>query len=285
MKTPASTAPQIPHQSPLGAPPAPGMPLDTRLRTALQSGETLHGIFCGLPLPALIEMSAFAGFDFVVIDNEHGMAGFETTEHLLRAARASGIAPIVRCFEADIPRVLDAGASGVQIPMVQSPEQAQRLVHSVRYPQSGAMPGQLGMRGSAFSTRAAGYGAFGGPGHTARSNASVACIAMIETPQAVACAGEIAAVPGIDAVFIGPNDLAHTMGHENRWQEEPVQKAIERAVRAISDAGKCPGVLALDAAQQARYAEWGARYFATVASSVIFKALQEAAGQRADIKY
>lgn len=285
MKTPASTAPNIPHPSPLGELPAPGMPLDTRLRTALQSGQRLHGIFCGLPLPALIEMSAFAGFDFVVIDNEHGMAGFETTEHLLRAARASGIAPIVRCFEADIPRVLDAGASGVQIPMVQSPEQAQRLVQSVRYPQPGGVPGQSGMRGSAFSTRAAGYGAFGGPGHTSRSNASVACIAMIETPQAVACAGEIAAVPGIDAVFIGPNDLAHTMGHENRWQEEPVQKAIERAVRAISDAGKCPGVLALDAAQQARYAEWGARYFATVASSVIFKALQEAAGQRADIKY
>jgi 4-hydroxy-2-oxoheptanedioate aldolase len=285
MKTPTSTAPNTPHEGPLGEPPLPGMPLDTRLRTALQSGQSLHGIFCGLPLPALIEMSAFAGFDFVVIDNEHGMAGFETTEHLLRAARASGIAPIVRCFEADIPRVLDAGASGIQIPMVQSPEQAQRLVHSVRYPQPDAMPGQFGMRGSAFSTRAAGYGAFGGPGHTARSNASVACIAMIETPQAVACAGEIAAVPGIDAVFIGPNDLAHTMGHENRWQEEPVQKAIERAVRAISDAGKCPGVLALDAAQQTRYAEWGARYFATVASSVIFKALQEAAGQRADIKY
>lgn len=241
MKTPASTAPQIPHQSPLGAPPAPGMPLDTRLRTALQSGQTLHGIFCGLPLPALIEMSAFAGFDFVVIDNEHGMAGFETTEHLLRAARASGIAPIVRCFEADIPRVLDAGASGVQIPMVQSPEQAQRLVHSVRYPQPGAMPGQLGMRGSAFSTRAAGYGAFGGPGHTARSNASVACIAMIETPQAVACAGEIAAIPGIDAVFIGPTIwptpwAMKIAGKKNRFKKPSKEPFAPSAMQANAPA-------------------------------------------------
>ena len=284
-QTSSNAAPVQALKSPLGAPLAPGLPLDTRLRSALQSMQTVHGIFCGLPVPALIEMVAFAGFDFVVIDNEHGMAGFETTEHMLRAARASGIAPIVRCFEADIPRVLDAGASGIQVPMVQNPEQAARLVQSLRYPQPGASAGQSGMRGSAFSTRAAGYGAFGGPAHTARSNASIACIAMIETPQAVACAGEIAAVPGIDAVFIGPNDLAHTMGHENRWHEAPVQKAIERAVRAISDAGKCPGVLALDATQQARYAGWGARYFATVASSVIFKALQEAAGQRADIQY
>ncbi|MFM2035577.1 MAG: hypothetical protein RL459_842, partial [Pseudomonadota bacterium] len=63
--------------------PPPGLPIDLRLRPALQSGMPLHGMFCGLPLPALVEMAAFAGFDFVVIDNEHGMASFETTEHML----------------------------------------------------------------------------------------------------------------------------------------------------------------------------------------------------------
>ncbi len=78
-----------PSTSPLGPPPAPGLPLDTRLGPALRSPASLHGLFCGLPLPALVEMAAFAGFDFVVIDNEHGPAGFETTEHMLRAARAS----------------------------------------------------------------------------------------------------------------------------------------------------------------------------------------------------
>ena len=256
--------------------PAPGLPLDTRMRAALQSGQICRGIFCGLPLPALIEMSAFAGFDFVIIDNEHGMAGFETTEHLLRAARASGIVPIVRCFEDDIARNLDAGASGIQVPMVQTPEQAHRLVQRIRYPRPAGQSGLRGLRGSAFSTRAAGYGAFGGPGHTDRSNESIAFVAMIETPEAVERAGEIAAVEGVDAVFIGPNDLAHTMGHENRWQEEPVQRAIERAVRSVADQGKCPGVLALDAEAQKRYADWGARYLATVASSVIMKALQDA---------
>ena len=82
----------------LPAAPLPGLPLDTRLRPALHSGGHLQGLFCGLTLPALVEMAAFARFDFVVIDNEHGLAGFETTEHMLRAARASGIMPIVRCF-------------------------------------------------------------------------------------------------------------------------------------------------------------------------------------------
>ena len=274
-----STRPTLPP------PPAPGMPLDTRLRPALQAGVPLHGMFCGLPLPALVEMAAFAGFDFVVIDNEHGMASFETTEHLLRAARASGIMPIVRCFEADIARVLDAGASGIKVPMVQSPEQAERIAQRMRYPRPPGQSGLAGQRGSAFSTRAAGYGVFGGPGHTDRSNQNLAFIPMLETPQAIDAAAEIASVEGVDAVFIGPNDLAHAMGHENRIQDAPVQRAIERAVRAIVGAGKCAGVLALDAASHQRYDDWGARYVATGASSVIMKAFEQAAGARTEIRY
>ncbi len=271
--------------SPLGPPPAPGMPLDLRLRPALYGNQSLHGLFCGLPLPALVEMAAFAGFDFVVIDNEHGMAGFETTEHLLRAARASGIVPLVRCFEPDIPRILDAGASGVKVPMVQTPEQAERIAQRMRYPRPAAQPGLRGQRGSAFSTRAAGYGAFGGPAHTDRSNEGLCFVAMLETPEAVDAAAEIAAVDGVDAVFVGPNDLAHTMGHENRWQEAPVQRAIERAVRAVADAGKCAGVLTLDDTSRARYQDWGARYFANVASSLVMRAFEQAAGRAGQLRY
>ncbi len=278
----SSTVPPVPV---LGPPPAPGLPLDTRLRPALYRDVQVSGLFCGLPLPALVEMAAFAGFDFVVIDNEHGTAGLETTEHLLRAARASGIVPLVRCFEADIPRLLDAGASGIKVPMVQTPEQAERLAQRMRYPRPASQPGLRGLRGSAFSTRAAGYGAFGGPAHTDRSNEGLALVVMIETPEAVEAAAEIAAVEGVDAVFIGPNDLAHAMGHENRWQEAPVQRAIERAVRAVADAGKCPGVLTLDEASRQRYADWGARYFANVASSLVMRAFEQAAGRGGALRY
>lgn len=266
-------------------PPPPGLPLDVRLRPALRSEIHLQGLFCGLPLPSLVEMAAFAGFDFLIIDNEHGMASFETTEHMLRAARASGIMPIVRCFEADIPRVLDAGASGVKVPMVQTPEQAERIAKRVRYPRPAGQMGLSGLRGSAFSTRAAGYGAFGGTAHTDRSNESIAFIPMLETLSAIEAATEIASVEGVDAVFIGPNDLAHSMGYENRWQDPAVQGAIERGIRAIHEAGKCAGVLALDASSRERYASWGARYFANVASSLVMKAFEQAVGKDTQIRY
>jgi len=236
----------------------------------LREGRRLRGIFNGLPSPAIVEMCAYAGFDFVIIDNEHGSAGFGTTEHMLRAARASGIVPVVRCFEADLARVLDMGASAVQIPMVQDAAQARRLVEKLRYPPHG-------QRGSAFSTRAAGYGAFGGDGHTRRSNTGVALIPMIETPEAVAAAAEIAAVEGVDAVFIGPNDLSHAMGHGSDWKAAPVQAVIAAGLRAITGAGTCAGILALGPEDEERYAVLGARYFANVSTSLITRAFAQAA--------
>ncbi len=252
-------------------------PIDLRLRPALRSGRTLKGVFNGIASPAIVELAGYAGFDFIVLDNEHGSADLQTTEHQLRAARASRIMPVVRCFEHDIPRILDMGASGVQIPMVQNPEQAARLVARVRYPQPGALPGDSGERGSAFSTRAAGYGAFGGGAHSARSNAGVALIVMIETPEALVRAGEIAAVPGVDAVFIGPNDLAHAMGHGPDFRHAEVQALIAKALPAIAAAGACPGILALTADDRARYAALGARFMASVTTGIIWKAFQDAA--------
>ena len=252
-------------------------PLDERLRPALRSGRPLRGVFNGIASPSIVELAGYAGFDFIVLDNEHGSADLQTTEHQLRAARASGIMPVVRCFEHDVPRILDMGASGVQIPMVQTPEQAARLVARVRYPLPGAAAGDTGERGSAFSTRAAGYGAFGGAAHAARSNAAIALIVMVETPEALARAGEIAAVPGVDAVFIGPNDLAHAMGHGPNFHHPEVQALIAKALPAIAAAGCCPGILALSAEDRTRYAALGARYMASVTTGIIWKAFQEAA--------
>lgn len=250
-------------------------PIDDRLPALLRSGEPLRGIFTALPSPAIVEMCAYAGFTFAIIDNEHGAADFETTEHMLRAARATGIIPVVRCFLEDIPRILDMGASGVQVPMIDNADDARELVQRVRYP-------AVGRRGSAFSSRAAGYGAFPGAAHTARSNEGVALIAMIETPEGVSNAASIAAVDGIDAVFVGPNDLAHAMGYGNDWNAPPVAAAIEQTLRAIEGQGKCAGIIALSAEDERRYGAFGARYFATVATSVITRALRQAAQPERD---
>ena len=261
-------------------------PLDARLSSMLRGQQTLRGIFNGIPSPAIVEMCAYAGFDFVIIDNEHGTSGFETTENMLRAALASGMPAAVRCLEHDIARTLDAGAGALQIPMVSTAEHAARLVQMVKYPLASNASGVSGQRGSAFSTRAAGYGAFGGPEHTQASNEGIALIVMIETPEGVANAAAIAAVEGVDAVFIGPNDLAHSMGHENRWGEAPVQAAIQSAIAAIAATGKCAGILALSPEDEQRYGAWGARYFATVTTGLIMRAFKDAAqGGRAKLDY
>ena len=244
-------------------------PLDNRLPGMLRSGNRLRGIFNSLPSPAIVEMCGYAGFDFVILDNEHGSANLETTENMLRAARASGIAPVVRCLRHDIARILDMGASAVQIPMVDSAQEARDLVQQVRYP-------RIGRRGSAFSSRAAGYGAFPGIPHTQRSNDGIALIVMVETPEAVEQAAEIAAVDGVDAVFVGPNDLSHAMGFDNDWKAPAVEAQIERALRAVSGAGKCAGIIALTPEDEEKYGAWGARYFASVTTGLITRALQQA---------
>lgn len=247
-------------------------PLDTRLAGLLRGDRHLRGVFSGLPSPAIVEMCAYAGFEFIIIDNEHGCADLETTENMLRAARASGIIPVVRCLPEDLSRVLDMGAGAVQIPMVSTAEQARELAAQVRYP-------KVGRRGSAFSSRAAGYGAFGGAAHTTRSNEGIALIAMIETPEGVENAQAIAAVAGVDAVFVGPNDLAHAMGHDNNWASPPVEAAIEKALRAVAATGKCAGTVALTHEAEDKYAQWGARYFANVVTSIITQALRQAASR------
>jgi 4-hydroxy-2-oxoheptanedioate aldolase len=252
-------------------------PIDARLNQMIKSRTPMRGLFNGLGSPVLVEMTAFAGYDFTIIDNEHGSASLETTEHMLRAARATGMPALVRCLEHDIARTLDAGASGLQIPMVHSATHAREIVKKVRYPRATGFAGVTGDRGCAYSVRAAGFGAFGGIEHDVRSNQDVALVVMVESMQAVDAAAEIAAVDGVDAVFIGPNDLAHSMGFENRFYDPVVQAAIEKAVRAVASTGKCAGVLALNPDDEVRYASWGASYFANVITSVLTKALKDAA--------
>ena len=146
-------------------------PLDLSLREALYSSKRLRGVFNGLPSPAIVEMCAFAGFDFVVLDNEHGIADLQTTEHMLRAGRASGIPMAVRCLEQDIARTLDAGAAALKIPMVNSAAHAAALVQRIKYPLPPGQTGIAGQRGSAFSSRAA--RSRSSPGHSATSRSGL----------------------------------------------------------------------------------------------------------------
>ena len=243
--------------------------IDTRLPGLLREPRPLLGMFVGLPAPSLIEMCGHAGLDFVVIDNEHGPAGGETTEHMIRAARSAGIVPVVRTNESDILRVLDMGASAIQVPQVDSAEQAKRIVAAAKYPPAGS-------RGAAFSTRAAGYGFFGGPEHVADSNQGIAVIVMAETGVAMDNIDEIASVPGVDAVFFGPNDLSFSLGHPGQMQHPAVREAIEHGVARTLAAGIAPGVLAPGCEEFQRWAAKGARYLPMTITGVIGQALRKA---------
>ena len=112
---------------------------------------------------------------------------------------------------------------------------------------------------------------------------------MVETPEGVQNAEAIAAVDGVDAVFVGPNDLSHSMGFGSNWGAPEVQAAIEQAVRAVVAAGKCAGVLALTPEDETKYAAWGARYFASVTTGIFTRALKQAAqagrGDDGPVKY
>jgi 4-hydroxy-2-oxoheptanedioate aldolase len=246
--------------------------LDSRMPELLHGERPLLGIFTSLPSPALVEMAGHAGFDFVVIDNEHGPAAIETTEHMIRAARCAGVIPIVRVSGAnqqEILRTLDIGASGVQVPQVNTLEQARLVASAAKYPPRGS-------RGVAFGTRAAGYGFFGGSAYVQAANEQTVVITHIETAEAVGSLDAMLQVDGIDVFFIGPTDLSVSLGHPGNPTHPEVQATIADCIRRITAAGRAPGLMVTSADEFHHFAAIGARYITINISSTIVQALKGA---------
>lgn len=247
--------------------------IDTRLPELLRGNRPLAGMFVGFPSPALVEMCGYAGFDFVIIDNEHGPASIETVEHLIRAARCANTIPVVRCELPQVGRVLDAGASGVQVPAVNTADEARAIVAACKYP-------PLGERSAAFTTRAGGYTFHGGPAQVQRVNAGVAVILMIETREAYRNLDDILAVKGIDALFVGLSDLALSMGYPGDNMHPEVQEALAKIIEKSIAAGVAVGLLASSPKDFDRYARMGARYLPMTMATLVAGALREAVAMR-----
>src|SRR3954471_18506363 len=176
------------------------------LRRRLRQGPPLIGTFSIIAAPELIELAGLAGFDVVVLDMEHGAYEISNLGPHILAARAHGVAPVVRVRWSEpalIGAALDSGAAGVLVPHVQSARDAAAVVEAARFPPQGR-------RGAHPWVRAAGYAAT----HNWRTHANddVAGIAMVEGKEGVAAVDEILATPGLDAVFLGPVDLAASLG-------------------------------------------------------------------------
>jgi 4-hydroxy-2-oxoheptanedioate aldolase len=238
------------------------------VKEKLKTGQAVAGVFCNIPSPASVEMLGLMGYDFVIIDAEHGPMDVEACEHMVRAADASGIVPLVRVavnLPQNILRYLDAGALGVQIPMVNTREEAERVVASTKYPPQGR-------RGLA-ATRAAGYGAgIGLSEYVTVANEETLVIVQAETREALANLEEIASVDMVDMVFLGPTDLSAALGYPGQATHPEVLAAIEEAGKTILRAGKAAGTIARDLGAYTHWREQGFQYLCTGLTNLIAEA-------------
>lgn len=231
------------------------------LKEAMVPGARLTGIWLSLCSPAAVEIAAGAGADWLLIDMEHAPNELSLIADQLRAAKGAGprgTPAIIRPPSADrvmTKRLLDVGAQAIMFPMIETAEAAAEAVSWTRYPPEG-------VRGISATVRANDYGRRGD--YLDRVHDELCVIVQVETPAAVSRIAEIAAVPGVDAIFIGPGDLAASMGFAGRAGAPEVQAKIDEALAAIHAAGKAAGILAYGAEPAAAHFARGFEFVAAV---------------------
>ena len=234
--------------------PNPAFP--NRFRQQLLAGETLIGCWLSLGSPITTEVVGVAGFDWLLLDAEHAPNDVLSLIPQLMALKDSPSAPVVRPPWNDtvvIKRLLDAGFHNFLIPFVETADQARAAVAATRYPPQG-------VRGVSVSQRGNRYGAV--TDYFARINEQIAVIVQVESRAGVAAAAEIAAVDGVDGLFIGPSDLAAGYGQLGNPGHPEVQQAIAQVHAAAQAAGKATGILSPAEADARRYLQMGMRFVA-----------------------
>ncbi|HYO81106.1 MAG TPA: aldolase/citrate lyase family protein, partial [Bryobacteraceae bacterium] len=233
------------------------------LRRRLEAGEAVLGCFLSLGSAVTAEIMGTAGYDWALIDLEHGAGGEPEALSQMQALAAAGCAAVVRVEGGErqrTHRVLDFGAHGIMFPRVDTPEEAAQAVAAMRYPPTG-------VRGVAFSNRACLYGSNMRPYMDGSMN--LLTIVQIESPQAVANAHAIAAVDGVDVLFIGPSDLSHSMGGLGQFDRPDFIAAIRRTAEAAKAHGKHSGLLLPSPADYGRYYDQGYRFIASGSDAVL----------------
>ena len=213
-----------------------------RLRRKLEAGEPVIGMMVGFPSAWFVDMLALSGFDFVVIDAEHGSLSPGEAEIMIRAAEAGGISALVRVPNVahEILRFLDIGAVGVQVPHVESGAEARAAAAAVRYP-------PIGERGLATITRAAGYGVAGAArDYVELANRELLCLPMVETPLGVQNVDDIASTSGVDGIILGPGDLSSSMGHGGDRKHPAVVAACAHVIARAKAHGRWVSQAAYD---------------------------------------
>ncbi|MCV0426961.1 MAG: 2-keto-3-deoxy-L-rhamnonate aldolase [Roseibium sp.] len=242
----------------------------------LLEGRVQTGCWVGLADPYVAEITASAGFDWLLIDCEHAPNDLRSMMAQLKVIEASDSRPVVRLPIGEtwmIKQFLDAGAQSLLIPMVESKEQAEALVAAVRYPPEGVR----GV-GSALA-RASRFAAIGD--YLTTADREICLLVQVENRAGLAALDEILTVEGVDGVFVGPADLAADMGHIGQPMHPDVVAAIEDALIRIKDAGKAPGILSTNMDFMKRCVELGVLFAATSIDVTLFASAIRAEAKRA----
>jgi 4-hydroxy-2-oxoheptanedioate aldolase len=244
-------------------------------KQALASPGAQIGLWLGLADPYAAELCATAGFDWLLIDGEHGPNDLRSMLGTLQAVAPYPSHPVVRVPHGDtalIKQVLEIGATTLLVPMVESADQARALVAAMRYPPHGVRGVGSGL------ARSSRWGAH--PRYLHEADGGMCLLVQVETAAALAQLEAIAAVDGVDGVFIGPADLSASMGHLGNPGHPSVQAAIDHGLAQILAAGKAPGILAVDEALARHYIAAGARFVAVgVEATMLARAARDLAAR------
>lgn len=239
------------------------------IKTKIQNNENVMGAFINFFAPPLVDMAGYAGFDFVIIDDEHGAFSSTELEHMIRAAESVGIDPVIRVSynTASIQKALDRGAAGIQVPMVSNGNEARQVVNSVKYP-------PIGRRGVAYSIRPAQFGVRKGTRYLEQENDNILITVQIETPEAVENFQDILETPGIDIAFVGRVDLSVNMGYRDNPYHYKVNETIQQLYELSQGYKVAMGTVANDCESSNQAFTSGARYVGVVINSIIMNNLK-----------
>lgn len=248
-------------------------------RKKLKNGGVVFGVFCKTTAPEIIECLGYAGFDFCILDQEHGPVGMETLQNLIRAAELSGICPIVRTQEINevgVSHPLDVGAAGVQVPQVNSVVDAKRAVELARF-------APYGKRGVCRFVRAACYTNIDRNEYFKQANESIVVLQL--EGSAIDAYKDIVCLDGVDVFFIGPYDISQALGKTGQVDDPEVQSKIREIIGIIKGAGKAVGIFADTTEQVKRWVDAGIQYIAYMVDYGIFlNAAKTLAQTLADLK-
>jgi len=230
----------------------------TSIRARARAGETLLGCFLTWPVPGVVELAALAGFDFILIDGEHGFFSIESIASTVAACDGTGIAPLVRppsALSDQVGRYLDAGAAGTLLPRIESVAMARSAIEALKFAPLGRR-GLGGVRANRYATEP--LAAF-----VSRSNEETLVAVQIEREGALAELSGLADEPAVDVLFVGPNDLSQALGTPGNTSSENFRAALARVASEASRAKKAAGIMVGRREDIPRLSELGYRIFTT----------------------